>query len=72
MIHQPKRWRDFYDAAFRERADDALRQLKVSVAMTICVRRLLEIGWEESSEREQLSIAVDDLRILTGLYKKYT
>ena len=39
--------------------------------MTLCMGRLLEIFPKRSSEREQIEIALDDLRILGGLYKKY-
>ena len=68
---QPKRWRYFYRAALRARGDSSLRQLKVSVAVTACVRRLLEISPEGSLEREQISVALRDLKILRDLYRKY-
>jgi hypothetical protein len=68
---QPKQWRDFYAAALRGHGDSLFRQLQVSVAMTLCMGRLLEIFPKRSSEREQIEIALDDLRILGGLYKKY-
>jgi hypothetical protein len=69
-IH-PERWSDLYSAAFRESGDNTIRQLKASVAITACIRRLLEISQESSSEREQISIALEDLRILANLSRKY-
>jgi hypothetical protein len=68
---QPERWRDFCRAAFRADGDITIRQLKASVAITVCVRRLFEISPEASSEREQISIALDDLKILGNLCRKY-
>jgi hypothetical protein len=68
---QPKHWRDFYSAAFRARGDNTLRQLMISTAITVCICRLLEISLEQSSEHEQISIALDDLKILGGLCRKY-
>jgi|HubBroStandDraft_6_1064221.scaffolds.fasta_scaffold666776_1 hypothetical protein len=65
------RWRHFYAAAFLEHGDNTLRQLKISIAITVCVRRLLEISPEGRSEREQISIALDDLKIHGGLCRKY-
>jgi len=69
-IH-PERWSDFYSAAFRESGDNTIRQLKASIAITACICRLLEISQEPSSEREQISIALDDLKILGSLCRKY-
>jgi hypothetical protein len=68
---QPKQWRDFYTAALRANGDVVLRQLQVSVAMTLCISRLLEISPERSSEREELSISLNDLKILGRLHRKY-
>lgn len=68
---QPKLWRDFYSSAFCECSDKTIAQLKVAVAITACLCRLLEIAPGESSERTEISIALDDLKILKGLYRKY-
>ena len=68
---KPKQWRDFYAAALRVNGDVVLRQLQVSVAMTLCISRLLEISPKRSSEREEISISLNDLKILGGLYRKY-
>jgi hypothetical protein len=67
---QSKLWRDFYSSAFHEYGDKTIGQLKVAVAITACLWRLLEIIPERSSEREEILIAIDDLRILKGLYRK--
>jgi len=62
----PKQWRDFYTAVLRANGDVVLRQLQVSVAMTLCISRLLEISPQRSSEREEIAISLNDLRILGG------
>ena len=67
----PKQWRDFYTGALRANGDVVLRQLQVSVAMTLCISRLLEICPERSSEREELFISLNDLKILGRLHRKY-
>jgi hypothetical protein len=39
------------------------------LAITVCIRRLLETSQESSLQREQISIALDDLKILRSLCK---
>ena len=68
---KPKRWRDFYSDAFREGGDGMLWHLKVSIAITVCLNRLLEIPAEAVSERKEISVALDDLKILSRLHRKY-
>ena len=69
---EPKLWRDFYSEAFRECGGNALRRLRVAVAITACLGRLLEISPRASSEREQITFALEDLQILRSVYKKYS
>jgi hypothetical protein len=68
---QPKQWRDFYTAAFRANGDVFIRRLQVSIAMSLCISRLLEISPKRSSEREEIAVSLNDLKILGGLYRKY-
>ena len=68
---QPKSWRDFYDLALRECAERPLRNLKVDIAMSVCVPRLSEIAPLACSERKGISVALDDLKILKYLCGKY-
>jgi hypothetical protein len=68
---QPEYWREFYAAAFGACGDKTVRQLKASAAMTVCIRRLLEISPDAASERKAIRMALDDVQILTVLYRKY-
>ena len=68
---QPKHWRDFYTAAFRSDGDVFIRLLQVSVAISLCISRLLEISQKRSSEREEIAVSLNDLKILGALCRKY-
>ena len=68
---QPKSWRDFHDMALRECGDRPLRNLKADIAISVCVQRLSEIAPLASSERKGISVALDDLKILKYLCRKY-
>jgi hypothetical protein len=69
---RPERWREFYNDALREsgEGDNAARLSKVDLAISICHWRLIELAPDPSSEREEISIALDDLNILKGLCRK--
>jgi hypothetical protein len=67
----PVRWRDFYNSAFRECASWPSRVLLADTAITLCVQRLLEIPQKRTSERERIYVALDDLKILKALCRKY-
>ncbi len=67
---QPKRWSDFYSDALRESGNKIVRQHKVNLGISVCLRRLKEIPQDGCSEREAISTALDDLKILRGLYSK--
>ena len=67
----PVRWRDFYNSAFRECDSWPSRVLLADTAITLCVQRLLEIPSKRSSEREKIYVALDDLKILKALCRKY-
>ena len=68
---QAKRWRDFYNDALHESGDPAVRQFKVELAISVCLYRQIETATEGSSDRQEILIALDDLKILRGLYKKH-
>jgi hypothetical protein len=70
---RPERWREFYNDALRESgesADGTVRQSKVQLAISICHWRLIELAPDPSSEREEISTALDDLNILKALCRK--
>jgi hypothetical protein len=67
----PERWRRSYNTAFRECGDWTLVELFADFAMMVCTERLSEITSEDSSEREEIGIALGDLRILKRLCRKY-
>jgi len=67
----PVEWRDFYDSAFRESESWPFRVLLADIVITLCVQRLLEIPQERTSERERIYVALDDLKILKALCRKY-
>jgi hypothetical protein len=69
--NQPKQWRDLYNSALRECGDWSLRNLKADIAMSVCVQRLSEIAPEPSLERQEIRVALDDLKILKALSRKY-
>jgi hypothetical protein len=67
---RPERWREFYNAALHDSGDRAIRQSKVHLAISICHWRLIELAPDPSSERDEISIALDDLKIIRDLDKK--
>ena len=67
----PRRWLALYKEAFRQPGEIARRQQSLSTALTACHRWLFEMSPERSSEREESSTAIEDLKILESLYKKY-
>jgi hypothetical protein len=70
---RPERWREFYNEALRETGasgDNTIRQSKVHLAISICHWRLIELAPAPSAEREEISTALDDLKIISDLYKK--
>jgi len=71
---RPERWREFYNEALRESGesgDSTVRQSKVLLAISICNWRLIELAPAPSAEREAISTALDDLKIIRDLYKKH-
>jgi hypothetical protein len=60
----------FTEKHFASKGTPVRRQLGLSVALTVCLCRILEISPESSSEREQISIALEDLKILEGRNNK--
>jgi hypothetical protein len=68
---RPARWRDFYSRALRECGDKNLRQFLIVEAMTVCIRRQLDTAPEGASEREEIAIALNDLKILLRLFTRY-
>jgi hypothetical protein len=62
------RWRSSYNTAFR---DWTLEVLLADFAIMVCTERMSEITSEDSSERAEICLALDDLRILKALCRKY-
>jgi hypothetical protein len=67
---RPQRWREFYNDALRDSGDRAIRQSKVHLAISVCLLRLIELAPDPSAERQEISTALDDLKIIRELYKK--
>jgi hypothetical protein len=67
----PQHWRARYGDALHEHGDGAFRRLKIAIAISACVSRLLQVAPEATLEREEISIALDDLKILSALHRKY-
>ena len=70
VTSQPNVWRNFYKGAFCETGDKTARLVKVNLAISVCLWRLTAISREGSSECENILTALDDLKILKGLYRK--
>jgi hypothetical protein len=65
-------WRDFYNSALRQPGNGLFRVLLADIAVSVCVQRLLEISpAARSLEREEISIAIEDLKIFKTLCRKY-
>jgi hypothetical protein len=65
------RWRSSYNSAFRELGDWTLQALVADFAIMVCTERMSEIVSENSPERVEIGTALDDLRILKALCRKY-
>jgi hypothetical protein len=67
---RPERWREFYNDALRDSGDRDVRQSKVHLAISLCLLRAIELAPERSAEREAISTALHDLKIIRDLSKK--
>jgi hypothetical protein len=65
------RWRDSYKQAFRARGSSPFRMLLADTAISQCVDRLVKIAPKRPHECEEIRVALDDLRILKVLCRKY-
>jgi len=65
------RWRDSYKQAFRARGGSPFRTLLADAAIRKCVKRLVKIAPKRIHECEEIQAALDDLRILKALCRKY-
>jgi len=66
-----KQWRALYHGALRECGHWTHRNIQADIAISVCVQRLSEMAPEPSSERKEIRIALDDLKILKALSRKY-
>ena len=64
-------WCHSYHNALRQSDNRRLRLHLANVALASCVRRLHKIRKPESIERGQVLTAIDDLKILKCLWKRY-
>ena len=64
----PMRWRNSYNSALHACGNRSHEERKADLAIQACVRRLLEITPKDTSEREEIRMALDDLKVLKILY----
>jgi len=65
------RWRDSYNAAFRERGSSPSRMILADSAISQCVESLIGIAPKRTGERAEIHLALEDLRVLKALCRKY-
>jgi len=65
------RWRRSYNNALHGCGNKTNQERTADLAICACVQRLSEITPKDTSEREEISTALSDLRLLTILYKRY-
>ena len=65
------RWRNSYNSALHACGNRSHEERKADLAIQACVRRLLEITSKDTSEREEIRMALNDLKVLKILYGRY-
>jgi hypothetical protein len=65
------RWRSSYNSAFCNLGDWTLQVFFADFAIMVCTERMSEIVSEDSPEGAEICTAIDDLRILKALCRKY-
>ena len=65
------RWRNSYNSALHACGNRGHEERKADLAVHACVRRLLEITPQDSTERREILTALDDLKVLKVLYGRY-
>ena len=65
------RWRRSYNNALHGCGNKTDRERKADLAICACVQRLSEITPKDTLEREEISTALGDLRLLRILYRSY-
>ena len=65
-------WSKSYREALRE-SEQTARMMRISLAVNECLRSLLDIGIdpERRGEQKEILCALNDLRVLIHLHRKY-
>jgi hypothetical protein len=65
------RWRNSYNSALHACGNRSHEERKADLAIQACVRRLLKISPQGTSEHEEICMALNDLKVLKILYGRY-
>jgi hypothetical protein len=66
-----QRWRNSYESALQA-CGDSSQERKADLAICACVQRLSETTPKDTSEREEIGTALDDLKLLKFLYSRHS
>jgi hypothetical protein len=66
-----QRWRNCYKRALRACGDRSHQERKADLAICACVHRRSKTTPKDTSEREEIDTALDDLKLLKLLYSTH-